>query len=128
MVSELKNRRSQHRCFKDVGMHCSFLHGNAYQLVTLRNFSNRGIYFESTGEIQPGTFIVLRTMVGDDFMDVTAASNVPDFSISRNDPGVCMEYRSHVVATVQRCVRLDDLDDAPRYGVGAEIQILTDYW
>ena len=126
MASEIKDRRLQHRCTKDVGMHCVLLHGNANRLVIIRNYSARGIYFEAHGQIQPGTIIVLRTVGKNDFLDNEATANAPVFSIENSDPDVCTGFRSHVLAKVQRCVRLEGHTNAVRYGVGAEIQMLTD--
>lgn len=126
MASEIKDRRLQHRCTKDVGMHCALLHGNANRLVIIRNYSARGIYFESHDQIQPSTVIVLRTLGANDFLDNDATSNAPLFSIENSDPDVCTRFRSHVLAKVQRCVRLEGHDDVVRYGMGAEIQMLTD--
>lgn len=107
-------------------MHCTLLHGNAYRLVTIRNYSARGIYFEAHGEIQPGTMIVIRTLGVNDFLDSEATSNAPLFSIATSDPDACSLFRSHFLAKVQRCVRLEGHTDAVRYGMGAEIQMLTD--
>jgi hypothetical protein len=126
MEHETKDRRGQQRCVKDVGMHCSYLHGNVDQLVTIRNFSYRGIYFESGWNITPGTLIVLRAMDANDTAVFESPHDVPQYSFSQSDPETCMEYRSHAVAKVRRCVKLENHDDPPLYGVGVEIQILTD--
>jgi hypothetical protein len=127
VASEIKDRRLQHRCTKDVGMHCALLHGDANRLVIVRNYSARGIYFESQGQIQAGTMIVIRTLGANDFLDNEATANAPLFSIATSDPDACSLFRSHVLAKVQRCVRLEGHNDAVRYGMGAEIQMLTDY-
>jgi hypothetical protein len=121
-----KERRSRHRCAKDVAMHCSFLHGDANRQVMLRNYSNRGLYFESSGEIRSETLVILRAMDAHDLMIVDQASDMPQFSINRDDPEACMDYRSHTLAKVQRCVKLKDSAETPRYLIAAEIQILTD--
>jgi hypothetical protein len=126
VASEIKDRRLQHRCTKDVGMHCALLHGNKNRLVIIRNYSARGIYFEAHGRIQPGTMIVLRTLGANDFLNNETTSNTPLFSIENSDPDVCAWFRSHVLAKVQRCVRLEGHNDAVRYGMGAEIPMLTD--
>ena len=107
-------------------MHCSFLNGHADQIVTLRNFSSQGIYFESGWNIRPGTLIVLRAMDAADRLHWEASSPSAQYTTSRSDPEVCAEYRSHTVAKVQHCRQLDGRDDLPRFGVGAAIQILTD--
>ena len=121
-----KERRSRHRCAKDVAMHCSLLHGDANRRVMLRNYSNRGLYFESSWKIRPETLVILRAMDAHDLMVVDQASLMPQFSINWDDPEACMEYRAHTFAKVQRCVTLNDYADKPRYGIGAEIQTLTD--
>lgn len=126
MAGEMQNRRSRHRCCKDVGMHCSLLHGKVHRLVTLRNFSDRGIYFESPGEFPPGSVIVLRTMAANEWMGADAGFDAPRYTIEENDPDACTAFRSHVVAMVKRCERLDATGSPPHYGVGAEIQRLTD--
>jgi hypothetical protein len=126
MGHETNDRRRQQRCVKDVGMHCSYLHGDMDQLVTLRNFSYQGIYFESAWNIVPGTSIVLRSMDINDTAAFKSHQDVPRFSYTPSDPDVCMGYRTHAVAEVRRCVKLEGYDDPPLYGIGAEIQILTD--
>ena len=120
MPAEMQNRRSEHRCRKDVGMHCSLLHGKATHLVTLRNFSRRGVYFESSGKFFSGNIIVLRTRADDE------GFGAPRYAVGKDDPEVCTRFRSHVVAEVRRCDRLHGPDETPCYGVGAKIQILTD--
>lgn len=107
-------------------MHCSLLHGYADQIVTLRNFSSSGIYFESGRNLRPGTLIVLRTMDAADMFFSEASSPAAQYATSPSDPKACAEYRSHTVAKVQHCRQLDGRDDSPRYGVGAAIQFLTD--
>jgi hypothetical protein len=126
MGQATNDRRRQQRCVKDVGMHCSYLHGNMDQLVRLRNFSYQGIYFESAWNIVPGTLIVLRSMDINDSAVIASYEDVPQYSFTDFDPDVCLGYRSHSVAKVRRCVKLDGYDDPPLYGIGAEIQILTD--
>lgn len=126
MADATQERRMQQRCTKDVGMHCSYVHGGTDQIVTLRNYSSRGMYFESAWEIQPGTLIVLRAMDVNDAALFDPAIKAPQFSIGDSDPEACLGYRSHAVAKVMRCVKLDDHGDQPHFGVGAEMQILTD--
>ncbi len=127
MAAEVKDRRSQYRCTKDVGIHCTSLNGNENQLVLIRNYSSRGIYFESNRKIPPGNTIVLRTLGAADFLDNETVFNVPSFSISNSDAEVCTLFRSHVLAKVQRSVRLEGNTISPRYGMGSEIQILSDF-
>jgi len=119
-------RRSQHRCVKDVSMHCARLHGNVDHLITVRNFSSRGVYFESERAIQPGALVVLRTVDAGDYLALDPTGALSPFAIGPDDPEVCTGYRSHNLVTVQRCVKLTGHERVPRYGVGAAIQILTD--
>lgn len=126
MAGDAEERRGQPRCVKDVGMHCSLLHGQADQLVTLRNFSHRGCFFESAWNMQPGALVVLRSLDARNDAPGEASSDRPPFTIGHSDPEACMGYRSHMVAKVQRCVKLTGRNMQPRYGVGAEVQILTD--
>jgi hypothetical protein len=122
-MSEGDDRRSAQRCVKDVGMHCSLLNQRADQMVTVRNFSQRGFYFESGWNIPPGALIILRTL---DAQDETADDGRPRFEMHQSDPEACNTYRSHTLAKVQRCVPLDDYKVQPFFGVGAEVQIITD--
>jgi hypothetical protein len=126
MGPETNDRRFEQRCTKDVGMHCSFLHGKTEKVVTIRNFGFRGVYFESSWNMQPGNLIVLRAMDANDFVPGDAQSDAPRYTIDQADPKACMGYRSHSVAMVRRCEKLDRQEGHPLYGVGAEIQILTD--
>ena len=127
IVDHSGERRRQPRCVKDVGMHCSFVHGNAEQVVTLRNFSGSGIYFESEWDFRPGTFVVLRSLDGSDRDADKARNQPPHFSLGDGEPEGCMLFRSHSVAKVRRCVRLDAENEAPLYGVGVEVQYLSDF-
>ena len=43
-------------------MRCTLLNGNLDRPVTLRNYSSRGLLFETTVQIMPGTFIMLRSV------------------------------------------------------------------
>ncbi len=126
MGDEIKNRRMQGRCVKDVGMHCSLLNGHADKIVKLRNFSNRGVYFEAGWKFHPGSMIVLRAMGANDRRPADTSPDAPPYAIDHSDPVVCMGYRSHTVAKVQRCEKLEGTGARPLYGIGAEIQILTD--
>jgi hypothetical protein len=119
-------RRRQRRCVKDVSMHCARLHGAADHLITVRNFSSRGVYFESERAIQSGALVVLRTIDAGDYLALGPNAALSPFAIGPDDPEVCTGYRSHTLVTVQRCVKLNGHEGVPRYGVGAAIQILTD--
>ena len=55
-------RRRQSRCEKAVGMHCTPVSGQWHRIVTLRNFSGQGFYFECGGAIAPGSLVVLRSL------------------------------------------------------------------
>ena len=127
MAPEIKDRRRHYRCTKDVGMHCTSLRGDTTRIVTIRNYSARGIYFESHDKVQPGTIVVLRTLDAKDLSENNAvASTAPPFSIDRSDPEACTRFRSHLLARVQRCVRLNGNENIVHFGMGAEIQMLTD--
>jgi hypothetical protein len=126
MTHESHERRRQARCVKDVGMHCSQLPTAAEQVVTLRNFSRRGLYFESARRLQPGSVIVLRALDVQGPSVTASPADAPTFTLRRADPEACLSFRSHTVATVRRCERLSGSEDIPRFGVGAEVQILTD--
>jgi hypothetical protein len=76
--------------------------------------------------MQPGTLIVLRTLDANDATLGHTTDDVPRYTVEHADPEACMGYRSHTVAMVRRCEKLDSHDDSPLYGIGAEIQILTD--
>ena len=120
------DRRSQPRCTKTVNMHCACLHGRAEHKVTLRNFNSRGLYFESGLNLAPGTFVVIRAMAATEQPDGSGATPaIPDVA-GDADARACDAYRSHSVAKVLHCRRLAGLDDPPRYGVGAAIQMLAD--
>lgn len=127
MTPRPKNRRAAHRCVKNVGMRCSYVNDRKSHLVTLRNFSDRGLYFESSGRMRPGALIVLRTMVDAERHDSERAFHMPLYSVAKEDPATCSLFRSHVVARVQRCVELPDPGGDLNYGVGAAIQILSDF-
>lgn len=126
MQSEINERRHESRCAKDVGMHCALLQGDEHWPVMVRNYSVRGLYFESQTKIQPDTIIVLRTMTANDALDNDASFTAPLFSIDEDDPVACTLFRSHILAKVRRCDRLDGHDGVARYGLGAELPVLTD--
>ena len=122
----MRNRRSQQRCVKPVGMHCALLNGNVYRPVILRNFSGNGLFFETAVQILPGTYIVLRTTDANDTGDTTMSVGAPPYTLDASDPNACLLFRSHSIAQVRRCERLTVQGESPRYGVAAEIQMLTD--
>lgn len=125
MEYETTDRRKQQRCAKDVSMTCSHLNENGENIVTIRNYNNNGMYFESKEEWLIGSFIVLRTMGAHEMENLAARPDQPfQFSIANSDPKACWGYRSHAVAKVLRCTKVDD--DATRFGVGAEVLILSD--
>lgn len=107
-------------------MTCALLNGNVDRPVILRNFSGSGLFFETATQILPGTIVVLRTVNANDPPDSTVGWTGPSYSLDAGDPGACSLFRSHVVAKVQRCDRLAGHHEAPRYGVAAQIQMLTD--
>ena len=57
----MDDRRSKQRCVKDIGMGCALLNGNLERPVTIRSFSESGLFFETAVQMMPGTYIVLRT-------------------------------------------------------------------
>lgn len=106
-------------------MTCAHLNEHDEHIVTLRNFNHGGMYFESDEELLIGSFIVLRTVGADDMENLVSSPDEPfQFSIESSDPKACWGYRSHTVAKVLRCTKVDD--GATRYGVGAEVLILSD--
>jgi hypothetical protein len=125
MKHETADKRKQHRCVKDVSMTCSHLNKNDDHIVTLRNYSSNGVYFESDKEALIGSFVVIRAVGSHDGGAIGSPSEHPyQFTIEQSDPGVCWGYRSHTVAKVIRCDKVDD--DTKRFGVGAEVLILSD--
>ena len=50
MKHETADRRMQQRCVKDVSMTCAHLNQNDDRIVTVRNYSSTGLYFESDEE------------------------------------------------------------------------------
>lgn len=116
------DRRGKHRCVKDVGMGCALLNGEVERPVTVRNFSESGLFFETPVKMMPGTYIVLRSMGANEAAEATVGPAGPQYALDAGDPGVCSLFRSHTMAKVQRCERLSESNDSPRYGVAAEIQ------
>lgn len=115
------DRRGKRRCVKDVGMSCALLNGNVDRPVTVRNFSESGLFFETAVQIMPGTYIVLRSIGANEATDKAMGSAGPPYALDVGDPDVCFLFRSHTTAKVQRCERLEGHRDSPRYGVAAEI-------
>ena len=122
----MRDRRVQQRCVKNVGMNCMLINGKVNRPAILRNFSDRGVYFETTLQVMTETYVVLRALNRNDSKDSTMGHRGPLYALDTNDPDVCSLFRSHAVAQVRRCERLADHDDPPRYGIAAEIEMLTD--
>ena len=59
MKHETADRRMQQRCVKDVSMTCAHLNQNDDRIVTVRNYSSTGLYFESDEEALIGSFVVI---------------------------------------------------------------------
>lgn len=124
MEHEDADRRMQQRCAKDVSMTCSLLNKNDDHIVTVRNYSSRGMYFESDEEALISSFIVLRAMGAHEMKALASPSDQPfPFSMESSDPRACWGYRSHTVAKVIRC---NKVEDAIRFGVGAQVLFLSD--
>jgi hypothetical protein len=106
-------------------MTCSHVNKNDGRIVTIRNYSSRGMYFESDEAALIGSYIVLRAM-GTHEMEALASLSDPSFpfSMENSDPLACRGYRSHTVAKVVRC---DRIVEATRFGIGAEVLILSDW-
>ena len=117
-------RRSQRRCTRDIGMYCAPLAGRPEQVVTLRNFTAGGLYFEAGQELPPGTFIVLRAMPATDLAQMAASPAALPSGAGDADIEACSTHRNHTVARVLRCRCIDD--HPPRYGIGAAVQVLAD--
>lgn len=105
-------------------MKCVGLHVEREAVILIRNYSHQGIYFESERSFIPGSHIILREMDAEDRLGVTRSDHLIGFSIHPGDPAACTDFRSHVLARVQRCEALSDNIYAPRFGIGAEIQYL----
>ena len=125
MTHETTDRRMQQRCVKDISMTYAHLNENDDRMVTVRNYSSTGVYFESDEEALVGSFVVIRASGPHDVGVPDAPSEDPfQFTIEHTDPGACWGFRSHTVAKVVRCSRVGD--DAIRFGVGAEVLILSE--
>lgn len=122
----IKERRGQMRCVKDIDMRCGLLNGNVIRTVTLRNFSDSGLFFETAVQMVPGTYIMLRSTNVNEARETASGSAVPQYTLDANDTGVCSLFRSHSVAKVKRCERLEGNYDSPHYGVAAEIEMLAE--
>lgn len=125
MEDQTPDRRMQQRCAKDVSMTCSHLNKNDEHLVTIRNYNEKGLYFESAEDLLIDSFIVLRAMGAH---EMEKFGSRPDhsfqFSMAISDPGACRGYRSHTVVKVIRCEKVDT--NPTRFGVGAKLLILSD--
>ena len=125
MTYDTTDRRVQQRCVKDVRMTYAHLNENDHRMVTVRNYSSTGVYFESDEEALVGSFVVIRAPGSHDALAPASPSEYPfQFTIEHTDPGACWGFRSHTVAKVVRCSRVGD--DAIRFGVGAEVLILSE--
>jgi hypothetical protein len=125
MEREGPERRLQQRCAKNVSMTCSHINQNDDHNVTVRNYSSRGMYFESDEAASIGSFIVLRATGAHDMQSLASPSDQPfPFSMGNSDSQACRGYRSHTVAKVIRCKKI--FEEATRFGIGAEVMILSD--
>ena len=125
MAHETKDQRSHQRCFKDISMTCSHLNENDDHIVTVRNYSSRGVYFESDEAARIGSFVVIRAVAAHEERAFALPSESSfQFTIEPSDPEACWGYRSHMVAKVIRCNKVDD--DKKRFGVAAEVLMLSD--
>lgn len=123
MMAAVEDRRRDQRCAKDVGMQCSLLSGRMQQVVTVRNFSRNGFYFESGWRLHVGTMVILRALSAH---ETGKDNDLPRFSINADDLAACRLYRSHALVSVKRCVQLEDEGAQPLFGVGAAVQIITE--
>ena len=81
------DRRIQQRCTKNVSMACSALNHSDDHIVTVRNYSSRGMYFESHKAASIGSFIVLRVMAAHEMEALASPSDSPSpFSMDSSDP------------------------------------------
>lgn len=120
------DRRIQQRCTKNVSMTCSQLNHNDDHIVTVRNYSSRGMYFESHEAASIGSFIVLRVMAAHEMEAFASPTDSPSpFSMDSSDPQACEEFRSHTVAKVVRCSKL--VEKATCFGIGATAMMLSNY-
>ena len=124
MEYEGAERRSQQRCPKDVSMTCSHLNQKDDRIVTVKNFSGDGIYFESDVAMLIGSFIVLRTPAAHEVKALASPPAAPfAFSIASADSRSCRDFRSHAVARVIRCQK--SIEETARFGIGAEFMMLS---
>ena len=125
MEHQTPDRRAQQRCAKDVTMTCSHLNKNDEHLVTIHNYNDNGFYFESDEALLVESFIVLRAVGAHEMENFGPQPGyLFQFSIENSDPGACRGYRSHTVAKVVRCEKVDT--DPTRFGVGAKLLILSE--
>jgi hypothetical protein len=125
MEHQTSDRRVQQRCAKDVSMTCSRLNKNDEHMVTIRNYNEKGLYFESDENLSVDAFIVLRAVGTHEMEKFGSRPDQPlPFSMAISDPGACRGYRSHTVARVIRCEKVDT--DPTRFGVGAKLLILSE--
>ena len=125
MEHQTPDRRVQQRCAKDVSMTCSHLNKNDEHIVTIRNYNKNGLYFESNEALLIDSFIVLRAVGAHEMENFGPRPEYPfQFSIEISDPEACRGYRSHAVAKVIRCEKVDT--DPTRFGVGAKLLILSE--
>jgi len=125
MDDQTSDRRVQQRCAKDVSMTCSHLNKDDERMVTIRNYNDKGLYFESDKNLLIDSFIVLRTVGAHEMEKFASRLDQPlPFSMAISDPGACRGYRSHTVARVVRCEKVDT--DPIRFGIGAKLLILSE--
>ncbi|MCB2146328.1 MAG: hypothetical protein KQI81_07610 [Deltaproteobacteria bacterium] len=125
MDHQTPDRRMQQRCAKDVSMTCSHLNQKDERMVTIRNYNDKGLYFESDEALLVDSFIVLRAVGVHEMGNFGSRAEHPFlFSIENSDPGACRGYRSHTVARVVRCEKVNV--DPTRFGVGAKSLILSE--
>ena len=124
MEYEGTDRRMQQRCTKDVSMTCSHVNQNDGRIVTVKNYSSSGMYFESDEAALIGSFVVLRTVEAHEVETLASPTDpIFPFSMESTDPRACRGYRSHTVAKVVRCLKVVE---TTRFGIGAEIMMLSD--
>jgi len=114
----------QHRCVKDVSMTCTLLNQHDDHIVNVRNYSSKGMYFESDEAVSIGSYIVLRAMGAHEMAARSSSDRLLPFSMESTDPLACRGYRSHTIAKVVRCKKM--VEAATGFGIGAEIMMLSD--
>ena len=88
MDHQTPDRRVQQRCAKDVSMTCSHLNKSDEHMVTIRNFNDKGLYFESDEALLVDSFIVLRALGAHEMANFGSRPEHPfQFSIENSDPG-----------------------------------------